>query len=290
MEATDIQEEVTQPELLPSLPPEGYFKHIDTADLELGVGPEPTPQLIASIRTLGVLQPVLAIVRLYGTEPPYRVVDGRRRTKAAIAAGETFVPCFVLPEGSALPDVLQLASHALRSKNMAAEIAAIEELIARHATDRMIADATGLTLGEIRARLPLLQLPPEFRAALDAGTIAASVAKRIAGLPYPTQQRLADRLAENGKITASDVKEERQARSQQAVVDLGLDDLVAGAPEYTPPPSVSWQALMARVEEAHDAVKATTRQALLRDLLNDMTNWAQQGATVISEKEENPDA
>ena len=226
-----------QLELLPALPPEGFMGDLPLDALVLGVGPEPDAALRQSVARLGVLCPIIAT----GEGTGWRVLDGRRRVLCARLAEHTTIHAYILPTGVVHPGIVQLASHALRSRNRAAEVDAVEQLFKEGAGERDIAQATGLTVGEVRALLPLTDLSPTFRQALRDGKLAESVAKEIVRAAPAAQRRLEDTFIDKGRVSASDVRVERQARSQQAVQALDLGDLAAAVPDLgEEPPGEDW--------------------------------------------------
>jgi ParB-like chromosome segregation protein Spo0J len=226
-----------QLDLLPATMPEGELTTMPIDSLQWGFGPEPSAALLASVQRFGILQPVILEARASrkGSPGHWWVLDGRRRVLAARAAEQQRVPAFVLPEGAVNPQVVQLASHALRSRNRSAEVDAIQQLLKDGATGRDITDATGLRAQEIRALLPLLNLSNTLRGALREGKIAASVAAEVVKLPASAQRRVEDHYLEHGKVTMGDVREQRLARTQQAVAALDLGDLAAKVPDAEPP-------------------------------------------------------
>lgn len=122
---------------------------------------------------------------------------------------------------------LGLVTHGTRRDNPAAELDAIERLLALGASEQVIARETGLRLQTIRQRLRLGRLDHNLRQALRLGRLAVGVAEQAAKLPSATQQRLANRLAETGKVTSADVAAERQVRTQQATAALPFAFLTA---------------------------------------------------------------
>lgn len=228
--------EPTQMDLLPDELPEGEYATLPIDQLKLGFGPEPEHGLIESIRRLGILQPVIVETRAPHPEDAewgWRVIDGRRRVLAAEMVAQEAVPCYVLPYGAVNPHVIQLASHALRSRNRAAEIDAIEALMRDGAGERDIAVATGLTVQEVRALLPLTTLSRTVRQALREGKVKASVAQEMVKLPASAQRRLEAKLTGEGKLTGGDVKEQKLVRTQQAAAALDLGALAGSVPDHT---------------------------------------------------------
>jgi ParB/RepB/Spo0J family partition protein len=260
--------EPTQPNLLPDEMPEGEYRELPLTVLALGNGQGPDTSLVQSIQRFGLLQPIIAMTR----GETWVVIDGRRRCLAAISIGWETIPAYVLPAGSVNPHVVQLASHVLRSRNRAAEIDAIEALMKDGSDEDTIVAATGLMKGEIRALLPLTNLPPMLRTALREGKMAASTAQEAAKLSPQAQRRLEDVFTEKGRVSAPDVKEQRQARTQAAAMALDLGSLAGTVPDYEPPPPspVPGACLLVDTDPsdafARELQENPAAQALARDL------------------------
>jgi ParB-like chromosome segregation protein Spo0J len=232
-----------RPRLLPEAPPRATMRPIRLAALpadEALPGPPPDRGLRESVAALGVLQPVLLEA---GRDGAYRVRDGRRRVKAARAAGLEAVPALVVgPEdgadGAPWGDALTLAAHATRRDNLAAELGALERLVAAGADAGEIARATGWAPNTTRQRLRLLGLHPALRAALAAGALTRQAALAAARLPAGTQARLAAVLAAEGRLTERHLAEARRARVAAASAALPFAALAAtpSADELEPAP------------------------------------------------------
>lgn len=88
---------------------------------------------------------------------------------------------------------------------MAADLAAIEALIAQGAGEKEINEATGKPILTIRQLLKLKALIPELRAAFNEGKFTDRVAYRIVTLNAADQKKLVSTLARNGKLVGKDV-------------------------------------------------------------------------------------
>lgn len=210
----------TQPRLFPDTPSRFLLAEVALEQLpaDEGIaGPAPSPALLASVLRDGILQPVL-LVRSYGER--YLIAEGRRRIKAARAAGLTNIPAWVTEGDIAFAAALGLVSHAVRKDNPAAELESIERLLRLGASEQVIAQETGVRLGTIRQRLRLLGLDVRLREALRAGQVAVGVAEEAAKLPEAAQRRLAEQLASEGKVSAADVDAERRVRTVEAAATL----------------------------------------------------------------------
>ncbi len=190
------------------------------------IGPRPDPALVASIRRVGVHQPVIVVATSDGA---LRVVEGKRRVKAARAAGLAAIPAWLTRADGPVPVALTLVAHATRRANPAADLDAIERLLGLGATERDIAQETGMRLPALRKRLQLLQLNHGLREGLRRGAVAAGVAEEAAKLPVAVQHRLAAKLADAGTLIAADVDAERRVRATSAVATFPFS-VVAATP------------------------------------------------------------
>ena len=141
--------------------------------------------LAATIKAQGLLQPL-------GVTPDgaggYTLVIGHRRYAALQLAGVTDVQCNVLGNGGALTTAERL-QHALVENGQREDLKPCEEartyqaLLDEHGlTQRALSEQIGVAQSQISKRLPLLKLPVDVQADVDAGTIAISDAVELAGL------------------------------------------------------------------------------------------------------------
>lgn len=148
----------------------------------------------------------------------YRLLDGRRRTAAAQAAGLENV----LAEVSDLGAALTILAHATRSENPVAELKAYQELQCQGLSMEEIARAGYATLQRVRKIAKLNQLVPEIAGRVELGEIAPTVAFDIAGLAPEVQRN----LAEEETITGPRVRSYREvARDEAKLSVMGVADL-----------------------------------------------------------------
>jgi ParB family chromosome partitioning protein len=200
---------------------------IDVGD-NVRVDPGELDEMAASIRELGVLQPVKVVPT--GDER-YRLVWGQRRVLAARQAGLDRIPAIV--EGGDFASRHHLAApgpkrsiEQLVENLQRADLNAIDE--ARALRDVLDADATltqdalAQRLGRSRPwlanRLRLLGLDDEVQARMRSGAIATAHGIAIASLP-PKQQRELARMAADGKVSAHQLEREIQWKRDSAEQD-----------------------------------------------------------------------
>jgi len=192
---------------------------------------ETMSSLAASIKELGVLQPVL--VRPVGDE--YELVAGERRWRAARRAGLQTIPVIVEDV-----DELQSLEHALvenlhrQDLNAIEEASAYQQLIEEFEyTHEEVAVRVGKSRAAVSNMLRLLQLPSSVQRLVAEGQISAGHARALLGTPdRGFQERLAKEIVEDGLTVR--VVEERVRRA------VGGDD--------------------SAVPEANDGVSAETRE------------------------------
>jgi len=153
--------------------------------------------LAASIREIGVLQPVL--VRPKGDG--YELIAGERRWRAARRAGLTTLPALVrdADDASALEQALVENVH--RSDlNPLEEAAAYQQLIEDFKlTHEEVATRVGRSRASVSNMLRLLQLPPSIQRALQEGQLSMGHARALLGSPdRGFQERLAQQIVAEG--------------------------------------------------------------------------------------------
>ena len=179
--------------------------------------PEGIAGLSASIRQVGVLQPV--VVRPLG-EGSYELVMGERRWRAAREAGLETIPALVseTDDRQALQRALIENMHR-RDLNAIEEAAAYQQLIAegglRHDE---LAEQLGVSRPAVSNALRLLELPPAVHRLLVDRRLSAGHARALLGLPDPgSMERLGLRVAAEG----SSVREtEALVRRHRSIVDM----------------------------------------------------------------------
>jgi ParB family chromosome partitioning protein len=154
-------------------------------------------ELTASIREVGVLQPVL--VRPAGDR--YQLIAGERRWRAARQAGLTSIPALVR-ESDDLGAVEQALVENLHREDLSAleEAAAYQQLIEDFdLTHDEVASRVGKSRATVTNTLRLLQLSPSIQHLLAEGRLSAGHARAVLGAPdRATQESLARRAVDEG--------------------------------------------------------------------------------------------
>ena len=150
-------------------------------------------ELIASIKTDGILQPIL--LRRAGDK--YQIIAGERRWRAARKAGLSSIPAIV--RDAADPEMLKIAlieNLQRQDLNPIEEATAYRDLMEHHSlTQESLADYIGKNRSTIANILRLLGLPKKIQAHVSRGTISPGHARALLALDDPSAQvQLCERI------------------------------------------------------------------------------------------------
>lgn len=180
--------------------------------------------LAASIRELGVLQPVL--VREVGTGE-FELIAGERRWRAARRAGRQTIPVIV-QTATDLHSLEQALVENLHREdlNPLEEAAAYQQLIDEFGyTHEQVATRVGRSRTTVTNTLRLLQAPAGVQRALADGALTAGHARALLGCPDRSfQEALAARAVAEGLSVRSvedEVRRHMQAVAGSAEVEEG---------------------------------------------------------------------
>jgi ParB family chromosome partitioning protein len=154
--------------------------------------------LAASVRELGVLQPVLVREADDGS---FQLIAGERRWRAAKRAGLQLVPAIVrtADDTSSLQQAL-VENLQREDLNALDEAAAYQQLIEDfHLTHEEVATRVGKSRAAVSNSLRLFQLPPQVQRLLVEGSLSAGHARALLGTPDRAyQEALARRAVAEG--------------------------------------------------------------------------------------------
>jgi ParB family chromosome partitioning protein len=150
--------------------------------------------LAASIREMGVLQPILVRPSMEGT---YELIAGERRWRAAKRAGLQLIPAIVreVEDASALEHALVENLHR-QDLNPMEEAAAYQQLIEDFGlTQELVAQRVGRSRSGVANTLRLFQLPPTIQRMIVEGRLSAGHARALLASPdRAMQEALADEV------------------------------------------------------------------------------------------------
>lgn len=171
---------------------------------------EDLDELIASIREVGVLQPIVVrpIAGADFGEPRYELVMGERRLRASKALGLTTIPAVVknTADEAMLRDALLENLHRA-NLNPLEEASAYQQLLADFGiTQDDLASRIGRSRPQITNTLRLLKLPSSVQRRVAAGVLSAGHARAILSAgDEATMEKLADKIVnEDLSVRASE--------------------------------------------------------------------------------------
>lgn len=190
---------------------------------------ETMASLAESIRTLGVIQPV--IVRPIGDG--FELIAGERRWRAAKRVGLATIPAIVreTDDTRALEQALVENLHR-QDLNPLEEAAAYQQLIEEFGlTQERVAERVGRSRSAVANLLRLFQLPPAVQKLVAEDRLSLGHAKALLGTPDRAYQ---ERLAR--KIVADDltVRDVEQIIRERRELESHLDDELPATPERRP--------------------------------------------------------
>ena len=153
--------------------------------------PDALEELAASIRTRGILQPILA--RPHPDHPDrYQIIAGERRWRAAQLAELHEVPVHVraLADGDAMAASL-VENLQRRDLNAIEEAEGLQRLLGEFSmTQERLAASVGKSRSHIANTIRLLQLPAAVRREVMGGALSAGPARALLSHPDPARAAL----------------------------------------------------------------------------------------------------
>lgn len=170
--------------------------------------------LVASIRTRGLLQPLIVA-------PDGRLLAGRRRLEAARRAGLMTVPvrvCEIASERAAIE--ISLVENVERSDlDPLTRAKSYRALIEQGATVEEIADLVGQGTGHVYQHLQLLDLHPEVQQALHTRALSFADARALVPLEHTDQAAVLQEIRSSPKpLSSRQVKMRVDARRVMRLV------------------------------------------------------------------------
>lgn len=170
----------------------------------LKFNPESIEELAQSIKSSGLIQPILVVPEGDG----YRIIVGERRWRAAQKIGLKKIPVLIrtIPKKQELE--ISLIENLQREELNPIEIAhAYQKLIQKlRYTQQQIADKVGKDRTSITNYLRLLKLPQEIQGELAENKISMGHARALLALKDPEQQKYLCRLIIQRNLSVREVE------------------------------------------------------------------------------------
>ena len=173
--------------------------------------------LAASIRTQGVMQPI--VVRPLPASDNYEIIAGERRWRATQAAGLHVIPALVkdVPDQTAI--CMALIENIQRENlNPLDEALAFSRLLNEfNMTHETVAAAVGKSRPTVSNLLRLLSLHPEVQQLLKAGQLDMGHARTLLAVPESKQIEIAHKIVRQGlsvRATERLVKQQKINKSE----------------------------------------------------------------------------
>ena len=148
-------------------------------------------ELVQSVKSKGILQPIIVRVGKSRGESAYEIVCGHRRVLAATEAGLKVVPAIVRElsddEAAEINVIENLQREDVNAMDEAVGIAALMKTGKNDA--RAIASKLGKSESYIAGRMKLLKLPAEVQKAISSGEISPAHGMVVARLTDPEKQK-----------------------------------------------------------------------------------------------------
>lgn len=202
---------------------------------------EPLTELVASIREVGILQPVVVRPDSEG----YLLIMGERRLRAAGAAGLDRIPAIVreTADDDLLRDAL-LENLQRVQLNPLEEAAAYQQMLEDFGcTHEDLSRKLGRSRPQITNTIRLLKLPAAVQRRVAAGVLSAGHARALLALDDPAA---ADRLA--GRIVAEGLS----VRTVEEIVATGATASAPKAQRRAPSTPTEFLAVADRLSERFD--------------------------------------
>jgi ParB family chromosome partitioning protein len=204
---------------------------------------ETLASLTASVREVGVLQPVLVrpLGDGEGDNARYELVAGERRWRAAKRAGLQTIPAIVRTVDDTRSVIQAVIENVHRADlNPLEEAAAYQQLIEDfQLTHDDVASRVGRSRAAVTNTLRLFQLPPSIQKLVATGELSAGHARALLGTPDRAYQEALARRAVTEGLSVRAVEE--AVRDRQTLTggeEGGSADVAAGRTRRLRPPGL----------------------------------------------------
>lgn len=227
--------------------------------------------LTASVREIGILQPIL--VRLISDEH-YELIAGERRWRAARRAGLATIPAIIRVASDSESLEQALIENLNREElNPLEEAAGYQQLIEDFdLTHEQLSTRVGKSRAAITNALRLFQLPPSVQRLVAEERLSAGHARALLGTPDRAFLEALARRAANEQLSVREVEEAVRQRNQVTSPDDDLGSLKPSG-RLRPPGILELEELLAdrlntkvRVDMGANRGKVVIEFATLEDL------------------------
>ena len=202
--------------------------------------PESLEELAASIRALGIVQPIT--VREL-TDGRHLIISGERRWRASKLANLTSIPAYIVKANDEQVVEMALIENIQREDLNAIEIALTYKRLLEHSegTQEELAKKVGKTRSSISNYLRLLRLPAEVQLGLTEKKIDMGHARAILSLTDPAQQlklyqtTLTEHLSvRQVEALANEMREPSEETTKASKKRQTLSKLASNGNDYAP--------------------------------------------------------
>ncbi len=211
------------------------------------VDPTELEQMAATIRALGIIQPIVVRPLDDQSGDRYQIVAGERRWRAAQLAGMSAVPTIVRILDERRTALYSLAENVARSDLNPVDLAkGYQSVVEEHGFSQTeLAEAIGQNVKTVNRVLRLLKLPDSIQELIERGALTAKHGELLLGLSKARQIELAQSAAEQqwsvrelerqiakpaeaaqrkspGNVTDDDIAREQTLWSEQLGADVKL--------------------------------------------------------------------
>ena len=212
-------------------------KKIDTTEIDIALidnnvnqprknfDPTALKELAESIKTYGVIQPILVVPK----KDRYMIVAGERRFRASKLAGLKKIPAVVREYTDQQVQEISLLENIQREDLNPIETAkAMKELLSNYGwTQEELADRLGKSRPVVANFIRLLSLCPEVIALIESGKLSAGHARSLVVVTDPAVQLKLAKEAVTKKITVRDmekaVKEINNPKPKKVQEELSIE-------------------------------------------------------------------
>lgn len=183
---------------------------------------ESLEELAASIRELGVIQPITLRRREDGR---YTIISGERRWRASQMAGLETLPAYIREVEDEDLHAMALVENIQREDLNAIEIAlGMQRLVEECGlTQEAMAEKVGKKRSTVSNYMRLLALPSEVQLALKEGVISMGHAKAIAALDYELQIKALKKCVKRG-LSVRDAEKLAKRLAEQPTADVADEE------------------------------------------------------------------